>query len=353
MSEHVSAATRPTVSVIVLNYNGLSFLPRCIETLQKTSYSPLELVVADNNSSDGSLAYLQANHSEVRIIAFAENLGYSGAYNAAIEQVASEFVVLLNFDVEVEPDWLDQAIDMLSSDPNLAAVQPKLRALQNRSQFEYAGGSGGFLDRYGYPFLRGRVFDTLEVDRGQYDDVVPILWASGAALITRRSAYIKAGKLDADFFLHMEEIDLCWRYRLLGWDIRVAPKGTVYHYSGAALSAERFRKMYYNHRNSLVMLFKNYGFTRLLRCLPIRWLLDGVTVISSLFAKQPKRSAAVLAAYCYFLIHFPALISKRRQVQRMRLIRDRDLDHVIFPGSLVWHYFIRKEKTFTQLLAKW
>lgn len=353
MSEHVPKVARPTVSVIVLNYNGLDFLPRCLETLHKTSYTPLELVVVDNNSTDGSLAYLRRNHPGVRIIAFSENLGYSGAYNAAIEQVASEYVVLLNFDVEVEAGWLDQPMDLFFSEPRLAAVQPKLRALQNHSRFEYAGGSGGFLDRYGYPFLRGRVFDTLEEDHGQYDDVASIFWATGAALITRRESYVKAGKLDADFFLHMEEIDLCWRYRLLGWDVKVAPKGVVYHFSGAALSAERFHKIYYNHRNSLVMLFKNYGFLRLLRFLPVRWLLDGVTVVTSVFRKEPQRSAAVLAAYGHILLHLPRLISKRRQVQRMRSVSDRDLDGVIYPGSLVWRYFVRKQRTFSQLLAEW
>jgi len=168
MSEHVSQAPRPRVSVIVLNYNGLGFLPRCIETLLQTTYSPLELVVADNDSSDGSLVYLREHFPEVRILSFSTNLGYSGAYNAAIEQIDSEYVVLLNFDVEVEPDWLDQAMRLLEAEPDLAAVQPKLRALQNRQRFEYAGGSGGFLDRYGYPFLRGRVFDWLEMDGGQY-----------------------------------------------------------------------------------------------------------------------------------------------------------------------------------------
>jgi GT2 family glycosyltransferase len=159
--------------------------------------------------------------------------------------------------------------------------------------------------------------------------------------------------LDADFFLHMEEIDLCWRYHLLGWEIKVAPKGVVYHYSGAALSAERFHKIYYNHRNSLVMLFKNYSFARLLRYLPVRWLLDGVTVVTSVFRKEPKRSAAVLAAYWYLLTHLPMLFAKRRQVQRMRSVPDRDLDRVMFPGSIVWRYFVKKQKTFTQLLAEW
>jgi GT2 family glycosyltransferase len=353
MSEHISQAHRPQVSVIVLNYNGLGFLHRCIETLLQTSYSPLELVVADNDSSDGSLAYLRENFPEVRIIPFSTNLGYSGAYNAAIEQVDSEYVVLLNFDVEVEPDWLDQAMNLMLAEPDLAAVQPKLRALQIRGRFEYAGGSGGYVDRYGYPFLRGRVFDSLEMDHGQYDDVIPIFWATGAALLTRRSAFSKVGGLDTDFFLHMEEIDLCWRYWLTGWKVKVAPQGTVYHWSGAALSAEKFHKMYYNHRNSLVMLIKNYELGKLWGRLPVRILLDGFTVATSLFRGEARRSRAVLAAYWYLFTHLPSLWRKRRRVQRMRTVADRDIEKVILPGCLVWRYFVKKQKTFTQLSAEW
>ncbi len=283
MSQPDSTARRPSVSVMILNYNGLGFLPRCLETLQQTTYSPHEIVVVDNNSTDGSLAYLREHYPRVKLIAFQENLGYSRAYNAAVPQVASEFVVLLNFDVEVEPGWLDQAMEMLIREPRLAAVQPKLKALQKREFFEYSGGSGGYIDRYGYPFVRGRIFDSIERDDGQYPDSVPIFWATGAAFVTRRAAFLEAGQLDGDFFMHMEELDLCWRYWLTGWQIKVAPEGTVYHHAGAALSADRFHKMYYNHRNGLAMVIKNYGLANLLRYLPVRCLLDcvyrgGVTV---------------------------------------------------------------------------
>jgi GT2 family glycosyltransferase len=330
----------------------MALLPRCLETLKKTTYTPLELVVVDNDSTDGSLNYLREQHPGVKIIAFSENLGYARAYNAAMPQISNEYVVLLNFDVEVEPDWLDQGMDLMVANPKLAAVQPKLRALQRRDYFEYSGGSGGFLDRYGYPFVRGRIFDYLEKDDGQYQDVQPIFWASGAAFITRKSAYLEAGQLDGDFFMHMEELDLCWRYWLTGWEVQVAPQGIVYHYAGAALSAARFKKMYLNHRNSLAMLVKNYSLGNLFRCLPVRMLLDGVTVITSLFQREPKRSAAVLAAYGYFLLHPFHLLKKRRQVQRMRRLPDSALGKIIFPGSLVWRYFVKKQVTYSQLTAE-
>lgn len=256
-------------------------MPRCIETLKRTTYSPFEVIVADNNSSDGSLDYLRQNHPEIQLFPIQENLGYSGAYNAVIPKVSGDFLVLLNFDVEVEPEWLDQAIELFVSESDLAAVQPKLRSMQNHELLEYAGGSGGFIDAYGYPYVRGRIFDVLEEDTGQYDDVIPIHWASGAALIVRKSAYETVGGLDNDFFLHMEELDLCWRFWLSGWKVKVAPKGVIYHYSGAALAADRYHKMYYNHRNGLVMLMKNYSFCSLLKFLPVRFFLDWVTILGA------------------------------------------------------------------------
>lgn len=343
-------SAHPKVTVIILNYNGLRFLPRCLETLHQTNYTPLDIVVVDNNSSDQSLSFLRKDYPDVKIISFKDNLGYAGAYNESIAQIDSKYVVLLNFDVEVEPEWLTQAIDLLETQPTLAAVQPKLRSLQNRKLFEYSGGSGGFIDRYGYPFVRGRIFDTLEEDHGAYADIVPIFWATGAAFITRRSAFLEAGGLDHDFFLHMEELDLCWRFWLLGYEVKVAPQGVVYHYAGAALSADRYYKMYFNHRNSLAMLIKNYSLKSLWRCLPVRWILDLITLFTSL-VKQPKRAGAIIAAHTYILVHLPALWRKRRRVQRMRKINDRDLQHIIFPYSIVWRYFIKQQKTFRQLTA--
>lgn len=353
MSSEQSTSARPIVSVIILNYNGLRFLPRCLETLRNTTYSPLELVVVDNNSRDGSLEYLHNHHPDIKLIELTSNLGYSGAYNVAIPQTAGEFIVLLNFDVKVEPNWLEQAVELLHNQPRLAATQPKLRSLQKRESFEYSGGSGGFIDRYGYPFVRGRIFDTLETDDGQYDDARAIFWASGAALVTRRSAYQEVGGLDDDFFLHMEELDLCWRYWLTGWEVSAAPQGIVYHYAGAALSAERYHKMYYNHRNGLVMLLKNYSTASLFRYLPIRLLLDWLAVGKGLLRRQWKRPAAILAAHGYVLCHLPRIFAKRRRVQRMRKISDRNLEHVIWPHSAVWNYFVKKQRTFSEMTAGW
>ena len=341
---------RPIVSVIILNYNGLAFLPRCLETLRATRYRSLEIIVVDNNSKDGSLDGIHQNFSEVKIIAFDRNWGYSGAYNRAVESASGDILVLLNFDVEVEPDWLEQPLELFAADPRLGACQPKLRGLKQRTHFEYAGACGGFMDRYGYPFARGRIFDVLEEDNGQYDDVRECFWATGASLMVRKSAYLEVGGLDDTFFLHMEEIDLCWRMHLRGWKVCVAPQAIVYHYSGAALSADSYRKIYYNQRNSLMMLIKNYGIGRLLPSFAGRFLLDLVTFVSSPLRGEPKRSVAVVAAYLWILSHLWPLLQKRRQVQRKRVLSDRQALKGVLPKSLVVAYFLRKKRAFKALV---
>ncbi len=340
----------PVVSVIILNYNGLAFLPRCLETLHATRYRPLEIIVADNNSKDGSLDYVRQNFPELRIVAFDTNYGYSGAYNRVVKSASGEILVFLNFDVEVEPDWLDQPLELFTADPRLGACQPKLRGLKDRAQFDYAGASGGFMDCYGYPFARGRVFDVVETDNGQYDSVRDCFWATGACLVVRKSAFLEVGGLDDTFFLHMEEIDLCWRLHLGGWKVLVAPRGVVYHYSGAALSAERYPKIYFNQRNSLMMLVKNYGMARLLPALAGRLLLDVVTILTSPLRGEPKRSVAVIAAYTWILSHLWPLLRKRRQVQRQRSVPDRQALKGVLPKSLVIAYFLKKKRTFQSLV---
>jgi GT2 family glycosyltransferase len=344
-----SAKQGPLVSVIVLNYNGLAFLTRCIETLKATQYEPLEIIVIDNASKDGSLEQVRQHFPEITTIAFDTNWGYAGAYNRAVPSANGEFVVFLNFDVEVDPDWLTQSMKLFENDARLAACQPKLRALQDRKRFEYAGASGGFLDRYGYPFTRGRVFDTLEMDTGQYDDARECFWATGAALIVRKSAFQEVDGLDEIFFLHMEEIDFCWRLHLEGWKVCVAPQGVVYHYSGASLSSERFLKIYYNQRNSLMMLLKNYGIGRLIPAFGGRLFLDLITLFSSPLRREPKRSLAVVAAYLWILSHLWPLLKKRRQVQRRRSVPDRQALKSVLPKSLVIAYFLRKQRTFRDL----
>lgn len=320
-----------------------------MESLGRTDYEPFEIVVADNGSNDGSLDYLREQYPQIRILEFGGNLGYSGAYNRAIPEVQGKYCVLLNFDVEVEPNWLAKAVEVLETDGRIAAAQPKLKQYQDHNRFEYSGGSGGFLDAYGFPLVRGRVFDSTEVDSGQYDDSCEIFWATGAALILRRDAYLKVGGLDEDFFMHMEELDLCWRLWLTGHRIVVAPPGVVYHWAGAALSSDRIRKMYLNHRNSLAMMIKNYSMFNLLCRLPIRILLDWVAMAASPFKKEPKRSAAIIWAHFHVLLNLPKILAKRRKIQSMRIIEDSELRHVILPLSIVYRYYVKNQTKFSQL----
>ncbi|MEO1077116.1 MAG: glycosyltransferase family 2 protein, partial [Bacteroidota bacterium] len=247
----------PRVSVIIVTWNGRALLEQCLPSVLATDFESFEIVVADNASTDDTVAWLAATHPEVRVIPHPENWLFARGNNEAIRHTESEYVCLLNNDVEVPPGWLAPLVRVLDTMPEVAAVQPKLLQHGDRTQFEYAGASGGFLDAVGYPFTRGRLFDTLEPDAGQYDDARDVFWASGAALLLRRSALDDVGLLDETFGMHMEEIDLCWRLWRAGWRVRVEPSAEVYHIGGASLPQGDPRKTYLNFRNSLLMLFKN------------------------------------------------------------------------------------------------
>ena len=247
----------PRVTVIVVSWNALPVVRQCLPSVTRTRWPNLELVLADNASTDGTADWVQQQFPQIRLIRHPENWMFSRGNNEAIRQTEGDYIVLLNNDVEVPPDWLEPLVDQAESSGRIAAVQPKILQFKQRTMFEYAGAAGGFLDRLGYPFARGRIFDSLEPDEGQYDTAVDLDWASGAALLLRRSALERAGLLDEQFEMHMEEIDLCWRLRRLGYRITIAPQSRVYHIGGASLDARSPRKLYYNVRNSLIMLRKN------------------------------------------------------------------------------------------------
>ncbi|MDE2730894.1 MAG: glycosyltransferase family 2 protein [Bacteroidota bacterium] len=247
----------PRVTVIIVSWNALPIVRRCLPSVARTRWPSLELVLADNASTDGTAAWVQQQFPQIRLIRHPENWKFSRGNNEAIRQTEGDYIVLLNNDVEVPPDWLEPLVARAESNRRIAAVQPKILQFEQRQMFEYAGAAGGYLDRLGYPFARGRIFDSLESDTGQYDTSVDLDWASGAALLLRRSALAHAGLLDEQFEMHMEEIDLCWRLRTLGYRITIAPLSRVYHIGGASLDAQSPRKLYYNVRNSLVMLRKN------------------------------------------------------------------------------------------------
>lgn len=287
------------VAVIILNWNGEKLLREFLgSVVENTNPVIADVVVADNGSTDGSLAYVATTFPQVKIIRFAENYGYAEGYNRAIAQCADyRYCVLLNSDVQALPGWIEPLYDYLEKHQQVAACQPKLMSYTHPEMFEYAGASGGFIDCHGYPFCRGRVFDTVESDHGQYDDVTSIFWATGAALFIRSEVYLRAGGLDKDFFAHMEEIDLCWRIHRMGYDIKVIPQSSVRHLGGGSLPASNPRKTYLNFRNNLFLLYKNVPLRDNRRLLFIRRLYDTLALLMFLIKFDYQNVMAVFRAH--------------------------------------------------------
>ena len=285
------------ISVVILNWNGIGMLQKFLPSVVKYSQGKdVEICVADNASTDGSVAYLEANFPDVRLIVLDKNYGFAEGYNRAFQHVEAEYVVLLNSDVEVTPHWLDSLVDYMDAHPEVAACQPKIRSERNKDSFEYAGAAGGYLDKYGYPFCRGRIFEVVEKDQGQYDTIQPIFWATGAALFIRLKDYREVGGLDGRFFAHMEEIDLCWRLRSRGRGIVCIPQSMVYHVGAATLKKENPRKTFLNFRNNLLMLYKNLPEKDLKSVMFVRGVLDGVAAVVFLLKGEKEAAKAVLQA---------------------------------------------------------
>jgi len=300
-----------------------------------------DICVIDNDSSDDSLSFLKAEYPQVKIFINEKNLGFAAGYNQGLRSIHAEYLVLLNSDVEVTANWLDPIINLMDADPKIAAAQPKILDAKKKTHFEYAGASGGFLDRFAYPYCRGRIFDTLEEDKGQYEERTEVHWASGACFFMRKAIYDELGGLDEDLFAHMEEIDLCWRARTKGYSVYCEPASTVYHEGGATLSGHAPFKSYLNFRNNLVMLLKNdrSGYTYLL--IYIRMLMDGLSVLRFLFQGRPSHAWAVLKAHLHFYRDIGNTLKKRRALGGLSAPRA--------PYSIVMRYFLMEKKYFSEL----
>ena len=304
------------IAVVVLNWNGKAWLEKFLPTLVEHSQEAT-VFVADNASSDDSLEFVRNNFSTVKIIINTANGGYAKGYNDALKQIDAEYFVLINSDIEVTENWLNPIIDLMDADSNIAACQPKLLDYNNRNMFEYAGASGGFIDNLGYPFCRGRLFNSLEEDKGQYNDAIEVFWATGACLFVRATCFNEMNGLDEDFFAHQEEIDLCWRLKNKGYKIMVQPKSVVYHVGGGTLNAGSPFKTYLNFRNNLKMLFKNLPLPYLFVVIPIRLLLDALAAIT--FLKQKNGLShffAIVRAHFAFYFAIPMLIAKRQKISQ-------------------------------------
>lgn len=331
------------VAVVILNWNGKAFLEKFLPSVVTHSQGA-SIVVADNNSTDDSISFLEKNYPSIRTIRIAENGGYSKGYNIALRQIEAEYYVLLNSDIEVTANWLQPILKLMDRDPQIAACQPKLLTYHQKDTFEYAGAAGGFLDYLGYPFCRGRIFNTLEKDHGQYNDIREIFWASGACLFVRAKDYHAIGGLDDDFFAHLEEIDLCWRLKSAGKKIFYCGESYVYHVGGGTLNKINPQKTYLNFRNSLFMLYKNLPAGNLLFQILTRLILDGIAGIKFLLEGSGKHTWAVIRAHFAFYGAIGQLNGKRRT----NILRKLDFKEV-YGNSIVLDYFLRKKSTFDQL----
>jgi len=336
---------KPAIALVILNWNGASLLRQFLPSvLSHTKEEGVTIHVADNGSTDGSADLLKDHFPEVHLLELGKNYGFAGGYNRALARIRADVYVLLNSDVEVTPGWLQPCRERLAEHPRIAALQPKIRSLTRRNHFEYAGAAGGFLDRWGYPFCRGRILSETEEDRGQYNQAIPLFWASGACLFIRSDAFHQAGGFDEDFFAHMEEIDLCWRLKNQGWQIFSEPGSVVYHLGGATLSYQSPRKVFLNFRNSLWMLLKNLPEGKLLPVLLPRMILDGIAAAQFLVSGQMTAFWAVWNAHMNFYRTLPRFLRKRKEL----LPRVKKTGHPeIFRGSMIWNFYIRRQRHFS------
>jgi len=330
----------PSVAIVILNYNGRHYLEKFLPTVLQYS-AGYEIWVADNGSTDQSLEWLESQYPAVNTLFISENKGYAGGYNKALSQIDAKYYVLLNSDIEVTPDWIAPVISFMESDENIAACQPKIRAYDLPTHFEYAGAAGGYMDYLGYPFCRGRIFDTREEDLGQYDDVKDVFWATGACLFVRSEAYHKADGFDERFFAHMEEIDLCWRLLNLGYRITFCSDSTVYHVGGGTLHKSNPRKTFLNYRNNLIMLFKNLPKGRRKKTLAFRLILDGISSARFIAAGAWPDVFAIIQAHFAFYALIPTLLKEQQGRSRYRA--------PLYYRSIVWEYFVLGKHRFSQL----
>ncbi len=332
------------VAVVILNWNGKKHLQRFLPSVLEHS-SSAEVYVADNGSTDDSVEFVRKNFPQVKLVLLDKNYGFAGGYNKALKQIEADYYVLLNSDVEIKDKWIEPVIGFMEQNPDVAAVQPKILSYKDPQYFEYAGAAGGFIDKWGYPFARGRIFDVVEQDHGQYDDICEIFWASGAAMFVRAKDYWLVGGLDEDFFAHQEEIDMCWRLKNRGKKIFAYPRVAVYHLGGGSLSYQNPRKVYFNFRNNLMMLLKNLPRGKAFSVIFLRLFLDAAAAFQMLLGKPKAGFWNVIKAHFSFYANLPKTLKKRRQ-----LVKYNRFDYPqVYRKSLIWQFFVKKKRYFSQL----
>ncbi|WP_304062664.1 glycosyltransferase family 2 protein [Pedobacter glucosidilyticus] len=333
----------PKVAVVILNWNGEKHLANFLPSVFNSTYPNMEIIIGDNASTDNSLNFLKNNFPLVKVIINNKNYGFADGYNQVLKQIEADYFVLLNSDVEVTPNWIEPVIKMMEADDKIAIAQPKIRSYYNRDSFEYAGAAGGFIDTFAYPFCRGRLFETIEKDNGQYDDEIEIFWASGCALFIKANIWKEIGGLDEHFFAHMEEIDLCWRAKNIGYKVMYCGFSTVYHVGGGTLQAESPYKTYLNFRNNLYLIKKNEPLSRSIFLIPFRFCLDFLALIKFLVDKKADNAWAISKAHRHFISALFEGKIKNSPISPQQNLTGK------YHSSIVFDYFIKSKKFFREI----
>ena len=347
-----NAPESANVTIAILNYNGAELLESYLPIMgYSSSKYNVDIVVIDNHSEDLSIDFVTEWYPEIKVVELSRNYGFAAGYNKGLKDIHTEFIVIINSDVQVTENWLDPIIDAMKADNTIGAAQPGIKSLEDKSSFEYAGAAGGFIDALGYPFCRGRIFNTTEKDQGQYKEAIEVFWTSGAAMVIRNKLFKEIGGFDGGFFAHQEEIDLCWRIKMAGYSVHCLPESVVYHEGGGTLDYQNPRKDFLNFRNNLYLLTKNMYLTSLLWLIPIRLILDGVAGIKFLLEGKPKSTLAIIRAHLSFYIHLPVVIERRnKEYQWIKNVKiNKPNFNGKYYGSIVYKYYIEGKKKFSQL----
>lgn len=346
------AVADPTISIIIPHWNGIDILSECLSSVLKSSFNSYEIIIVDNNSTDGSQKWIKENHPDVHLIENQSNHGYAGGCNNGADAAKGEYVLFLNNDTIHEPDWLTHLSETIERGDNIAAIQPKILNYYKRNFFDYAGGSGGGMDILCYPFARGRLFHEREQDNGQYDDAIPCFWASGTSMMVKKDLFFKAGKFDETFFAHMEEIDLCWKLHAMGYTIWVEPKSVVFHKNAVSLPMYTHRKHYLNHRNSLLMIFSNYSLINAFYFGTIRIILEFTSLLYAAFKVDYNHFSGILRALGWIMLNPRSIARRRRNFKKIRILEDKDILKKLCRTPIVMAHFILGKKTYSDIFMR-
>ena len=342
----------PTISIIIPHWNGIETLSECLDSIKLSTFRSFEIIVSDNASTDGSQDWLKEYHPDILLLEHDDNYGYSGGCNRGALVARGSFLLFLNNDTIHDPSWLEPLLDRLESDSSIAALQPKILNYYERDLFDYAGGSGGHMDLFCYPFARGRLFMEQEKDVGQYDSAESCFWASGTAIMIRRKLFEKAGSFDEIFFSHMEEIDLCWRLQAMGHKVWVEPQSVVYHKNAVSLPMYSHWKYYLNHRNSLLMLLSNYSIPVTFYVGFIRLMLEFIAMGYAALKLDINHVTGILRALGWILVHPHIIVRKRKRSRKYRKVQNNNIMENMLRGSVVLAYYLLGKKTYLEIKSK-